>query len=323
MAASRLLLALALALHAGTGGAQDEPPATGDPRSGNTVSPAPPAPPPQPDPVAVPTAGAAEPVAAARSAEPAGGASAAQQGTTVAPDAPAASPWEAPAAAREPPRAAPPRPADEDLPPAHPLVPPRAGELRWELMAGYGVAGAGAPNGLVGFGLTLGSIQRVRVEANVLFGWSRASRDVPASAAWNDGSRTYRSATTSARTFLLELSGSRRAGPFELWAGGGVHVSFVQLEAEYDETRCWDLLCFGGSYRTTDTDSQVGSTATGLLLSAGARLPVFERLLLALDVRYLAPATSTVADRYAVASRVGGFAATAGLTLRFGGVVPR
>jgi hypothetical protein len=50
---------------------------------------------------------------------------------------------------------------------------------------------------------------------------------------------------------------------------------------------------------------------------------VFERLLLALDVRYLAPATSTVADRYAVASRVGGFAATAGLTLRFGGVVPR
>jgi hypothetical protein len=189
-------------------------------------------------------------------------------------------------------------------------------------MASYGVADRAAPNGLVGIGLTLGSIQRVRVEANVLFGWSHASRDVPASAAWNDDFQTYRSATTSARTFLFELSGSRRAGPFELWAGGGVHLSFVQLEAEYEVTRCEDFLCFS-SYRTTDTDSQMGSTATGLLVSGGARLPVFERLLLALDVRYLARATSTVADRYSVSSQVGGFAATAGLTLRFGGVVPR
>ena len=295
MAASRLL-ALAVALHAGAAGAQDEPPATWDPRSGNTVSPAEPASPAKPDPVA-----AAPPAPS---------------------DTPAASPWGAPAAAPEPPRAAPPRPEDEDLVPARPLVSPRAGEFRWELMASYGVAEAGAPNGLVGLGLTLGSIQGVRVETNVLLGWSRASRDVPVSAAWNDAFYTYRSATTSARTFLFELSGSRRAGPFELWAGGGVHVSFVQFDAEYEVTRCVDLLCFS-SYRTTDTDSQVGSSATGLLLSAGARLPVFERLLLALDVRYLARATSTVADRYSVSSQVGGVSASLGLTFRFGAFVPR
>ncbi len=280
MGASRLLV-LVLSLHAGAGAAQEEPPATSDPR-----------PPAEKLLLAPPGATEALP-----------------------------SPWQPPSSTQEPPPAAPARGTGEGVA-SVPVAAPHAGEFRWEVMASYGAGSAGAPNGLFGIGLTLGSVQGVRIEANALLGWSSATQGVPVSASWNDGFLTYTSATTSARTFLFELSGSRRVGSFELWAGGGVHVSFVQFDAEYNETRCADLLCFN-TYPATDTDSKLGSAATGLLLSAGARVPLFDHLLLGLDLRYLSSATSTVGDRYSVSSRLGGVAATLGLILRFGAFVPR
>jgi hypothetical protein len=190
-------------------------------------------------------------------------------------------------------------------------------------MASAGGAGEGAPSFLVGLGIALGAVEGTRLDLNVLLGWSAATQGVPVQASWNDGTQTFTSATTSARAFLFELTASRRIGAFELWAGGGAHVSIPQFEATYEETRCTDLLCLGPTYRATDTDARIGSGATGLLLSAGARLPVFEHVLAALDLRWLAPATSRVEDRYGVSIRTGGIAASAGLVVRLGARVPR
>jgi hypothetical protein len=189
-------------------------------------------------------------------------------------------------------------------------------------MAGAGPAGEGAPTFLVGVGIALGAFGGTRLDVNALLGWSSATQDVPVQPSWNDGSRTYTSATKSARAFLLELTASRQVGAFDLWAGAGAHVSIPQFEASYEETRCTDLLCLGPRYRANDTDAAVGSGAAGLLVSAGARLPVFEHVLLGLDLRWLAPATSHV-DRYGVSIRSGGLSASAGLVVRLGARVPR
>jgi hypothetical protein len=190
-------------------------------------------------------------------------------------------------------------------------------------MASAGVAAEGAPNYLAGVGIALGAVRGIRLELNAFLGWSGATQGVPVQSSWNDDFWTYTSASTSARAFLFELTGSRRAGAFELWAGGGVHVSTPQFEATYEATRCTDLLCLGPTYQVTDTDAKIGSGTTGLLLSAGARLPLFERVLLGLDLRWLAPATSRVGDRYGVSIRTGGVAASAGITVRLGAPVPR
>jgi hypothetical protein len=200
---------------------------------------------------------------------------------------------------------------------------PQAGDFRWQLMGSFGGGASGAPNAILGGGVALGAVRGVRVEANALLGWSARREAVPVQPSWNDDFWTFTSAGSSARNVLLELTGSRKVDRVELWAGGGVHVSFVQFEATYDSTRCTDLLCLGPTYRTTDTDAKVGSGAVGALLSAGVRYPVVDHLLLGLDVRYLFPATSRVQDRYDVAARLGGFAASAGLVVRFGAPVPR
>ncbi len=220
------------------------------------------------------------------------------------------------AAAQEPPAAT----SDEERPPLV-LPGPSAGNFRFELMASGGAAGAGAPSVLLGGGVALGTVHGVRVEANALVGFSAASERIPVSPAWNTGFDTYDSASGSARTVLLEVSGSLRTGPVELWAGGGLHVSVLQFDARYTFTGCSDILCTR-TYPGSDTDSQVGSAGVGPLLSAGVRLPVTEHLLVGLDLRYLVPATSAVRS-FSVSSQVGGIAAAAGLTWRLGEPVPR
>lgn len=302
MRAARLV-AIALVLGAGTAGAQDEPPATWYPQAAKPP-PSPPAPR-EPPPSGTSTESAPSP----RPAPPA------QPGGEGVGD-PSTSVESAPS----------PRPA----PPAHagsegvgePAPRPRAGSYRWQLLASAGPAAEGAPGLLVGAGVALGAVAETRLHLNVLLGWSAATQHVPVQASWNDATWTFTSADTSARAFLFELTGSRRVGAVDLWAGGGIHVSMPQLEATYEVTRCTDLLCLGPTYRTTDTDAQVGSGAPGLLLSAGARLPVHERFLVGLDVRWLAPATSRVEERYALAIRTGGFAVSAGLAVRLGARLP-
>jgi hypothetical protein len=190
-------------------------------------------------------------------------------------------------------------------------------------MANGGGAADGAPGFLLGVGVAVGAVRGTRLELNTFLGWSTTSRDVAVQPSWNDGSRTFSSARASARAFLFELLGSRRAGAFELRAGGGVHVSIPQFEATYEETRCSDLLCLGPTYQATDTDEIVGSGAAGLLLSAGVRLPVTERLLVGLDLRWLGPATSRVGEGYGVPIRAGGLAASLGVTFQLGAPVPR
>lgn len=199
---------------------------------------------------------------------------------------------------------------------------PDAGDFRWEAAVGFGPAGGGTPNVLVGGGAALGTIRAIRVEANVFLGWSGSSRSVPVRASWNDEFWTFTEATAGGRSVLLELDGSWKVGAFELRAGGGVHVSMAQFEARYDVTRCRDLLCFD-TYRTSDSDAKVGTGGVGLLLVAGARFPVVDPLLLGLDVRWLQPATSRVGDRYGVDERFGGVALSLGMTWRFGARVPR
>jgi hypothetical protein len=199
---------------------------------------------------------------------------------------------------------------------------PDAGDFRWELAIAFGPSGGGGPNVLVGGGAALGTFRGVRVEANAFLGWSLSSRDVPARASWNDDFWTFTGATATGRSVLLELSGSWKAGPLELRAGGGAHVSMVQFDARYDVTRCRDFLCFD-TYRTSDTDAKVGSGGVGLLATAGVRLALIDPLLLGLDVRWLQPATSRVGDRYDVSERLGGLAVSAGVTWRFGARVPR
>lgn len=225
-----------------------------------------------------------------------------------------------PAVAQEEPPA--PIPPDGSPPPLR-LPGPGGGSYRWQLLASTGAAAEGAPSFLVGVGVALGAVGEIRFRLNAFLGWSGATQDVPVRPSWNDEFWTFTSATRSARAFLFELEGSRRAGTLELWAGGGVHVSIPQFEATYEATRCTDLLCLGPTYRVTDTDAQVGSGATGPLLSVGARLPLLDRVLVGLDLRWLAPATSRVKDRYGVAIRTGGLAASAGITVRLGARLPR
>ncbi|HEY6002784.1 MAG TPA: hypothetical protein VIV57_07900 [Anaeromyxobacter sp.] len=189
-------------------------------------------------------------------------------------------------------------------------------------MANAGGAGEGAPSFLVGVGIALGTFEGTRLDLNAFLGWSASTESVPVQPSWNHGTTTFTSATKSARAFLFELTASRRVGAFELWAGGGAHVSIPQFEASYEETRCTDLLCLGPTYRATDTDARIGSGATGLLVSAGGRLAIFAHVLVALDLRWLAPATSRV-DDYGLSIRTGGLAASAGLVVRLGAPVPR
>ena len=190
-------------------------------------------------------------------------------------------------------------------------------------MFAFGPAAAGAPNGVLGAGLALATLHGVRVEANAQLGWSSSSTSIDANPAWNDGFTTYSAAEWTSRTALLELAASRRKGPLELWAGAGVHVSWIQLEATYEATRCTDLLCLGQTYRVTDEDEAAGSGAVGLALSAGARVPLSDHLLVGLDLRWLAPATSRVGDPFGVDARLGGVSVAAGFTLRLGAPVRR
>jgi hypothetical protein len=176
---------------------------------------------------------------------------------------------------------------------------------------------------MFGAGLALAAVGGIRIELNAQLGWSTSESSVPVEPAWSDGAQTYTAARWTARTALFELTGSRRAGSFELWAGGGVHVSWIQFEAEYDALRCRDLLCLTGADPVHDTEGNEGSGATSLLLSGGVRYPIFDHVLVGLDLRWLAPATSRIGDRFDVSARLGGFTASAGLTLRLGGRVPR
>jgi hypothetical protein len=270
--ASRLL-AIAVALNGAAVLAQEEPPATWDPR---------PKPPP----------------------------------------ADAAAPPTAPPTATPPPPPIPTAPPEPAASPSRPrTLRPRlhAGDYRWTLAAGYGAAATGAPSVVVGGGLALGATGGVRVEANVLAGFSTRSRSVADAALQQLGTGDgYTNGVARTDTILFELSGSRRAGGLELWAGGGVHVSFVELEAR--ERRCVGLACFADG-----PPSIVGSaTASGFVLGTGARIALLDHLLASVDLRYLARATATVEDfGLEVPIAVGGASATAGLVFRFGGRVPR
>ena len=300
---TRSVVAVVLALHLGRTWAQDEPPATWDPRSPKVAPPvaAEPAPSggeekPTGTPISTGTSTAISTATATATPTPTATATATATGGPLAPESP-----------------------ERQL---H-LPGPTAGRYRWNVMFGAGPAAAGAPGYLAGVGMALGAVRGARIELNAHLGWSSATRDVPVQASWNQGSQTYSSATTSARAFLFELTASRRAGAFELWAGGGIHVSTPQFEATYEETRCFDFPFCLNRGRVTDTDARIGSGAVGPLLSAGARLPLFEHVLLGVDLRWLAPATSRVEDRYGISIVTGGLAASAGVVLRLGAPVPQ
>jgi hypothetical protein len=294
------LVALVVALHAGMAGAQEEPPATWEPRAANPATAEPPA---REPPTAIPT-----PTPTSTSTP--------TPTPTATPSTPEITAAASPADAVTPPRA-------EPSPASFPFAGPGAGDYRWQLMAGVGGAAEGAPNFVVGVGIAVGTFGGTRVDLNASLGWSAMTQDVPVQPSWNGGGQTFSSASTSARAFLFELTASRRVGAFELWAGGGAHVSIPQFEATYQETRCTDLLCLGPTYRATDTDAKIGSGAPGLLVSAGGRLPIAQHVLFAVDLRWLAPATSRIEDRYGVSIRTGGFAASAGFVVRLGAPVPR
>ena len=189
-------------------------------------------------------------------------------------------------------------------------------------MFGYGPAASGAPNGLLGAGVALGTIRGVRLELDAQLGWSSGTTSVDASPAWNDAFQTYSGGEWTARTAVFELQASRRTGPVEVWAGAGAHVSWVQFEATYEATRCSDFFCTS-SYRVTDQEGAESPGRVGLVLSTGARYAVFRKVLVGLDLRWLSPVTSRVREPFGVGARLGGLSATAGLTLRLGGAVPR
>lgn len=162
----------------------------------------------------------------------------------------------------------------------------------------------------------------VRLDVLVHVGAALSEPSTPVDPAWNDGSSTYTAARTRTQSFLFELTGSWRAGVLELWAGAGVHVTQVQLAAEYDALRCTDLLCLGPKVPVHETDWTDGSFVTRPILSAGVRIPFLEHWLVGLEARELFPGTSRV-SAFAFSRTVGGFSVTAGLTLRFGGRLER
>jgi hypothetical protein len=246
-----------------------------------------------------------------------GGARAQEKGSPADPDVPGPPPpivLPAPEA-REPPVT----PASSGEPPveSYQLPGPLAGAYRWQLTASAGVAAGGAPSYRVGGGVGL-SLGGTRVELSGALGWSSSTQTVPVNPSWSGSGDTYTSADWSARAFLFELTAARRFGAFELWAGGGVHVSIPQFTATYDYLACTDLLCMGPKYPATDTDYLIGSGATAPLVGTGVRVPLFEHVLLGFDLRWLAPATSRIGDRYDVAIRTGGFAISTALTVRLG-----
>lgn len=200
---------------------------------------------------------------------------------------------------------------------------PGAANQRWQLTAGAGLAAQGAPSYLVGAGVAFATFAGGRLDFTAQLGWSSRVRDVPVQPGWNVDGDTYLSAGTSPRAFLVELTGAWRAGPVELWAGGGAAVSFPQFKATYQYTACTDLLCLGPTYTATDTDWKIGSGATKPLVSMGARLPLFDHVLVGLDVRWLAHGASRVGDRYGVEIATGGVTATTSLVVRMGQPVQR
>ena len=281
---ARWILAAAFALHAFAAGAQAEPTAAWGPRAATSTA------------TATPTS------------------TSTATSTATATSTPTASFAPAPAAP----------PLEDAPPPPYRLPSPRSGDYRWNLSFEFGPAAAGAPNGLLGLGLALGTIAGIRLETNVLFGFSSSSESVAVDPSWRSSAGTaYTSAEWTSRTVLLELSASRRQGPAELWLGSGVHVSWVQWEGSYSFLRCTDLLCFGPKVPSSDSDVTNGSGAVGLLVGAGARLAITDHVLLGLSARWLAPATSNVGAQFQRDVRTGGLAVGAGLTLRFGGAVPR
>lgn len=226
-----------------------------------------------------------------------------------------------PATSVLPPPAAP--PLDDVPPPPYRPPSPRSSDYRWSLSFEYGPASTGAPNGLLGVGLGLGTIQGIRIETNVLLGFSPSSESVPPEPAWNASGNSYTGAAWSSRSVLLELSASRRQGPVEAWVGSGVHVSWAQWEATYSYLQCTDLLCLGPKIPSSDSDVTAGSGAVGLLVGAGARLAILDHVLLGISARWLAPATSHVGAQFQHDVRMGGLAIGVGLTLRLGGAMPR
>lgn len=211
---------------------------------------------------------------------------------------------------------------DAPLPPDQPAS-IRSGDHRWNLSFEFGPAAAGAPNGLLGFGVALGTIEGIRIETNVLLGFSASSESVAADPAWNASIHDYTGAEWTSRAVLFELAASRRQGAAEIWVGSGVHVSWAQWEASYSYLRCTDILCFGPKIPSSDSDVTLGSGGVGVLVGAGARLAILDRVLLGLSARWLGPATSHVGAPFDRDVRVGGLTVGVGLTLRLGVPVPR